>query len=79
MTNHEEQKHITFVIERDLVRWNIDYGQRGLGGDNSWGAPPQEEYQIMPDQVHEYSFTLVPVNDNSREALIQKSKQSKSM
>ena len=72
---HEEQKHITFVEERDLVRWNIDYGQRGLGGDNSWGARPQEEYQIMPDQAHEYSFTLVPVSDSSREALIQKSKQ----
>ncbi|MFO8001477.1 MAG: glycoside hydrolase family 2 TIM barrel-domain containing protein, partial [Marinilabilia sp.] len=72
---HEEQQHITFVDERDLVRWNIDFGQRGLGGDNSWGASPQEEYQLKPDQAYEYSFTLVPVTDSSRENLIRKSKQ----
>ncbi len=31
--------HICDVKPRDLVCLNIDYGQMGVGGDDSWGAP----------------------------------------
>ena len=33
----------------------------GIGGDNSWGAQPRNEYQIKlnPGKVS-YGFTLVP-------------------
>jgi len=59
---HLEQKHINQVIQRDFVRWNIDFGQRGVAGVNSWGARPLEQYQLAPDITYEYGFTLVPVN-----------------
>lgn len=35
----------------------IDYLQMGVGGDNSWGLPVMEKYQIKPGK-YEYSFFL---------------------
>ena len=35
-----KQKHGAAVKKSDLITANVDYGQRGLGGDNSWGALP---------------------------------------
>lgn len=31
---------------RDYICVNIDYGQRGLGGDNSWGRLPYDKYLL---------------------------------
>ncbi|MDE6653703.1 MAG: beta-galactosidase, partial [Muribaculaceae bacterium] len=39
---------------------NVDLVQRGLGGDNSWGARPHEPYQLK-DKAYSYSFTLSPI------------------
>jgi beta-galactosidase len=72
---HLEQKHIAQVKERDLIRWNIDYGQRGLGGINSWGAQPLDKYRLYPDKEYTYSFTLIPVEANDQDQLIQKAKE----
>lgn len=38
---------------------NIDYGQKGVGGDNSWGKPVHSEYLVLL-RYHKYSFWLVP-------------------
>lgn len=38
----------------------IDLAQRGLGGDNSWGAAPHSEFRLYP-QNYSFSFTLSPV------------------
>ena len=38
--------HIDDVRPRDLVRVNIDYGQMGVGGDDSWGARTHD--RILP-------------------------------
>jgi beta-galactosidase len=32
--------------ERDTITLNLDLKQRGLGGDNSWGALPHEEFRL---------------------------------
>ena len=40
--------------DRKKVYFNVDLGQRGLGGDNSWGAAPHEPYLLKGG---EYSFT----------------------
>ncbi|PTN06287.1 beta-galactosidase [Mangrovibacterium marinum] len=60
-------KHINDIKERDLVQLNIDLAQRGVGGDNSWGARPQRQYVLNGHEVHEYSFTLVPLTNVSVE------------
>ena len=67
-------KHINDIKERNLVQLNIDLGQRGLGGDNSWGARPQTEYTLSGQQPHEYSFFMVPVENGSVEQYVEMSK-----
>jgi len=52
--------HIDDVRPRDLVCLNIDYGQMGVGGDNSWGARTHPEYCLL-DAEYEYSFRIVPL------------------
>ena len=32
----------------------------GVGGDNSWGMMPHEEYRIKPGEPLHYGFTFVP-------------------
>ena len=44
----------------DLIWWNIDYKQMGVGGDNSWGAKTHSEY-MLPYADYEYGFILKPV------------------
>ncbi len=40
---------------------NIDYGQMGLAGEDSGGARPSPEYQLLPDRAYTCSFVLSPV------------------
>ena len=56
---NEPNRHAIDVKPRDLVTLNIDFRQRGVGGDNTWGAPVHEQYKI-PAQEYNYSFTLTP-------------------
>ena len=36
-----------------------DYGQMGVGGDNSWGEMPHEIYQL-PRREYRFSYTIAP-------------------
>lgn len=44
---------------KDLVSVNIDWKQMGVGGDNSWGALPLEQY-LIPAATYSYEFRLIP-------------------
>jgi len=44
---------------RNNVYMNVDFAQRGLGGDTSWGAAPHEPYLLKPGS-YSYSFRLSP-------------------
>ncbi|MCK5820361.1 MAG: DUF4981 domain-containing protein [Bacteroidales bacterium] len=55
-------KHINDIHEQPLVQLNIDLSQRGVAGDNSWGARPQQKYQLKGNQVYRFSFTIEPMN-----------------
>ncbi|WKX78112.1 beta-galactosidase small subunit [Zobellia laminariae] len=56
----KQQRHTYDIPQRDLININIDYSQMGVGGDNSWGLLPHEEYQIKPDNLF-FSFMIQPV------------------
>ena len=71
---HLENKHMEYVEARDFVRWNIDYGQRGVAGINSWGARPLEKYQLKPDRDYSWGFTFIPVKSSDTDTLIKLSK-----
>jgi beta-galactosidase len=45
------------MTRRDEVYLNLDWKQRGLGGDDSWGALPHEEYRLAAEPC-EYRFRL---------------------
>jgi len=54
------QKHGKLNLQqKDQVDWLIDLKQMGVGGDNSWGARPHDQYTLSPGN-YDYSFMLVP-------------------
>ena len=52
-------KHGAHIKTGQLVQWNIDHLQMGVGGDTSWGRLVHEEYTI-PAGNYRYSFILKP-------------------
>jgi beta-galactosidase len=52
--------HTIDIKPRDLVNLNVDLGQMGVGGDDSWGARIHPEYRLL-DMKYEYSFRIRPV------------------
>ena len=53
------QKRTIDVAPRDVVTFNVDLGQMGVGGDTSWGAKTHPEY-TLPAKPYSYSFRLRP-------------------
>jgi beta-galactosidase len=43
---HKEPYYWYQLPVRDTVTLNLDFKQRGLGGDNSWGALPHAEHRL---------------------------------
>lgn len=66
-----ENNHGGSMSNEDMIWWNIDYRQMGVGGDNAWGAKPHAEY-LLPYKSYRYSFTLRPVLHS--ENIIEKAK-----
>ena len=54
-----ENMHVNDIIPRPLVSLNIDYGQTGVGGDNSWGARTLPEYSLN-QPAYRYGFRIQP-------------------
>eukprot|EP01029_Cantina_marsupialis_P000072 TRINITY_DN100899_c0_g1_i1.p1 TRINITY_DN100899_c0_g1~~TRINITY_DN100899_c0_g1_i1.p1 ORF type:complete len:1069 (+),score=118.84 TRINITY_DN100899_c0_g1_i1:563-3769(+) len=50
-------RHTTDVVPRNLTSVNIDYGQMGVGGDNSWGAWTHDQYRLTKKE-YQYSFWM---------------------
>jgi beta-galactosidase len=50
-------KHPHEITKRDFVTLHLDYGQMGVGGDDSWGARTHPQYSLNP-RTYEYSFRL---------------------
>ncbi|MBW7862921.1 MAG: DUF4981 domain-containing protein [Candidatus Hydrogenedentes bacterium] len=60
MADLEENGHDCMVPRRDFNTFNLDLGQTGVGGDDSWGAKPLEKY-TMKCQPYQYRFRLTPL------------------
>lgn len=81
---HFDMKHLDFdrdakenihggsMTNEDLIWWNIDLQQMGVGGDNSWGAQTHPQYRL-PYQDYQYTFTLRPIF--KQEVLTEKTKK----
>lgn len=51
------QRHPTDLKVQDKVFLHVDYKQRGLGGDNSWGRYPHKPYRLE-ENAYSYSYTI---------------------
>ncbi|MCG9792281.1 glycoside hydrolase family 2 TIM barrel-domain containing protein [Flavobacterium algicola] len=58
----KQQRHTTDIKKRDFVNINVDYGQTGVGGDNSWSekALAHDEFRIQPKNL-KYSYKISPL------------------
>jgi beta-galactosidase len=52
-------KHGADIRIGEIVQWNIDHLQMGVGGDTSWGRLVHDEYTIPAKEYH-YSFIIQP-------------------
>jgi beta-galactosidase len=60
MEELERRKHPSEIVRSDDITVNLDYRQMGVGGDNSWGAWPHQQY-LLPAKPYQYKFSLEPV------------------
>ncbi|MDP0492226.1 MAG: glycoside hydrolase family 2 TIM barrel-domain containing protein [Verrucomicrobiota bacterium JB023] len=56
----ELARHPIDLRKSETIYLNIDYGQMGLGGTNSWGQLPLHKYRLHSNQHYYYSFKLIP-------------------
>ena len=55
-------KHLNDITPRDLVDCCVDYKMMGVGGNNSWGGWPEEQYLCYPNgQVESFTYIIAPV------------------
>lgn len=59
-----KRKHGGSIVKQDMVWFNIDMDQMGIGGDTTWGAKVHPEYTITPTEKC-YNFDIIPVSKDS--------------
>ena len=57
----KKQMHYSDIEPRREVVLHVDYAQRGLGGDNSWGMSPHDPYRLTGDS-YSYGYIIRPIN-----------------
>ncbi|GAB3573183.1 beta-galactosidase, LacZ type [Hymenobacter daeguensis] len=61
----KKQQHTSDVRRHpDRVYLSVDLKQRGVGGDNSWGALPHDPYRLLAKQ-YSYTYTLRLVDEKT--------------
>ena len=57
----KKQMHYSDIEPRREVVLHIDLAQRGLGGDDSWGAQPHDKYRLTAES-YSYGYIIRPIN-----------------
>ncbi|MDD8027108.1 MAG: glycoside hydrolase family 2 TIM barrel-domain containing protein [Acidobacteriota bacterium] len=66
-------KHPVDIAKRDFVSLHLDYGQMGVGGDDSWGAQTHAQYRLAVKD-YSYAFVLKPLAPGDDPALLARAK-----
>jgi beta-galactosidase len=53
----KKNRHVTDIVKRPFVTLQVDLLQRGVGGDNSWGAEPHQGYRFTAKR-YSYGFVM---------------------
>ena len=56
----KKNQHLSDITPRNEVVVCVDLAQRGLGGDNSWGQYPHEQY-LLKQNEYSYGFVIKPI------------------
>ena len=57
----KKQMHYSDIEPRREVVVHVDLVQRGVGGDNAWGAQPHDPYRLTADS-YSYGYVIRPIN-----------------
>lgn len=57
----ENALHLDELPERNYSWIRIMAGQMGVGGDDSWGSPVQEQFRLDATKDMELKFTMIPM------------------
>ena len=71
MADLEKAKHINELPARETITVNIDLGQTGVAGDDSWGARPHKQYTLWPDKTYQWQVRLCPVSKSADDIVNQ--------
>ena len=63
--------HVNDVVRRDLISLDLDYGQMGLGGDDSWGAATHMKYALT-NRHYRYDYRIQPFAAEDLDALVRR-------
>jgi beta-galactosidase len=60
----QKARHTYDLQPTDFIAVNIDFGQMGVGGDDSWSfnGRPYPEF-MLKEKRYEYSFVIQPYNN----------------
>ncbi len=61
MEDLDKATHIHELPRRDTITLNVDYKQRGVGGDMPGMAMTHEEYKLKENALHKYAFRITPL------------------
>jgi beta-galactosidase len=53
----KKNRHPTDIVKRPFVTLHVDLMQRGVGGDNSWGAQTHDKYRLL-GKKYSYGFVI---------------------
>jgi beta-galactosidase len=56
----KKYRHLNDITPRNEVVLCVDLAQRGVGGDNSWGAYPHKQYRLEANE-YSYGYVIKPV------------------
>ncbi|MDY0393896.1 NPCBM/NEW2 domain-containing protein [Virgibacillus halophilus] len=62
----EKSAHPYELDRKDDIYVDLNFHQMGLGGDDSWGARPHQEYTMNADQSYSYSYRLQPITKQDK-------------
>ena len=61
---YKKSMHTIDMNEKNLIHIDIDQLQMGVGGEDSWGAQPLEEYQLTPKKyIYHFSMRFIEPSD----------------
>ncbi|WP_205325455.1 glycoside hydrolase family 2 TIM barrel-domain containing protein [Glycomyces sp. YM15] len=56
-------RHDYQLTPRQDVVLRLNHRQTGVGGDNSWGAQPLDQYKLFPNREYAFTYRLKPLPD----------------